>query len=78
MNTVVDRLLAGEQLGPNAILDAIDAWHEGDSELPLHEYLGFTHDEYARYIQEPAQLEQILAARTMPPVLQALSEPKAT
>jgi hypothetical protein len=30
--------------------DAIDEWHESDSQLPLHEYLGMDREEYARKV----------------------------
>lgn len=32
------------------VLEAVDAWHEGDSELPLHEFLGWTKEEYNRWV----------------------------
>ena len=28
----------------------IDEWHESDSELKLHEYLGFSKEEYKQFI----------------------------
>lgn len=64
MPTVIDRMLAGEQLNPGALLDAVDEWHEGDSPLPLHEFLGFTWDEYVRWAVHPEQLQAILAERS--------------
>jgi hypothetical protein len=33
------------------ILDLIDKWHESDSELSLHEYLDFTWEQYARWVE---------------------------
>lgn len=54
MSTVIDRMLAGEQPATqDALFDAVDDWHNGDSKLPLHEYLGFTWDEYARWVMHP-------------------------
>ena len=31
--------------------DLIDEWHEGDSELPLHEFLGWTEEEYKAWVE---------------------------
>ena len=39
-----------------AINDAIDRWHEGNSELPLHEYLGMTRDEWERFCRNSSAL----------------------
>jgi len=33
------------------IHDLIDEWHEGDSNQELHEFLGFTFEEYARWVE---------------------------
>lgn len=30
--------------------DLIDEWHEGNSNLPLHEFLGMTKEEYNKWI----------------------------
>ena len=32
--------------------DRIDQWHESDSDLPLHEFLGWTHDEYKAWLED--------------------------
>jgi len=39
------------------LLDEVDRWHEmhGDG-VPLHEFLGMTHDEYARWVENPSKL----------------------
>ena len=34
--------------------DYINAWHEGDSTLPLHEFLGMTWSEYCIWAKEDA------------------------
>jgi len=39
-----------------AVNDAIDRWHEGDSALPLHEYLGMTRDEWERFVKNSSEL----------------------
>jgi hypothetical protein len=31
--------------------DLIDEWHESNSELPLHEYLGLTWEQYKHWIK---------------------------
>lgn len=33
------------------VLDKIDAWHESNSNLQLHEYLGWTREEYKAYVE---------------------------
>ena len=40
----------------------IDQWHEGDSDLPLHEYLGMTKREYALFIEDETYLAYIVTA----------------
>lgn len=35
-----------------SIDDKIDEWHEGDSELSLHEYLGMTWEVYQKFVTE--------------------------
>ncbi len=34
----------------NAVDDAIDAWHENDGGVPLHEHLGWTREEYRAWL----------------------------
>lgn len=29
----------------------VDAWHDGDSQQPLHEFLGMGYDEYKRWVE---------------------------
>ncbi|QFP97348.1 hypothetical protein SEA_SPILLED_33 [Streptomyces phage Spilled] len=31
--------------------DLIEEWHEGDSPLPLHEFLGMTSEEYDLFVR---------------------------
>lgn len=40
--------------------DKIDAWHNSDSELKLHEYLGWTWDEYRAYVEKTTLPARIL------------------
>lgn len=37
-------------MSPDKFDDYVDAWHDSDSALPLHEYLGMTQEEYARVL----------------------------
>lgn len=32
-------------------VDAVDAWHDSDSDLELHEWLGMTLDEYRNLVE---------------------------
>lgn len=45
------------------IHDAIDQWHESDSDLSLHEFLGLSRSEYAFWSKHPDKLHMILMAR---------------
>ena len=61
--SIVERFLCGEECDLTRIDDEIDAWHEADTTIPLHEWLGFTPDEYQLYVEMPAAIRIILAAR---------------
>jgi hypothetical protein len=43
--------------------DYIDAWHDSDSDLELHEYLGMTWEEYSAWAVKPKLLAWIINAR---------------
>lgn len=60
---IVELFLSGEECDLTRIDDEIDAWHETDTTLPLHEWLGLTPDEYRLYVEKPASMRIILAAR---------------
>lgn len=47
---------------PGDIDEHIQAWHEGDSRESLPLYLGMEPAEYARWIEDPEQLEAIIEA----------------
>ncbi len=36
----------------NAVDDAIDAWHDGDHAVPLHEHLGWTREAYRAWVEQ--------------------------
>ena len=38
----------------------IEVWHEGNSNKELHEFLGFTKEEYAMWLINPDSLEEII------------------
>lgn len=42
--------------------DYIDEWHEGDSELPLNQFLGMTESEYQLFVQDESYLASIVTA----------------
>lgn len=42
--------------------DYIDKWHDGESDLPLHTYLGMSRDEYGTWLESPDRLTYIVAA----------------
>ena len=49
--TFVEALRSGDA-DYDDIDDYIDAWHEGDSPLPLHEFLGMTWHEFRVWAEE--------------------------
>lgn len=55
--TFADRYRNGQQID---ILDEIDAWHEDAKGLELHEYLGLTREQYARWVEDPSSLSESL------------------
>jgi hypothetical protein len=64
VQTFVQRVLAGSIVDPStAVLDAIGAWHESDSDVELHDWLGMTRDEYALFVERPNALRIIFHAR---------------
>jgi hypothetical protein len=60
---IVEKLLSGDEYNLSKMDDEIDRWHESDSLLPLHKWLGFTREEYAFYVEKPNSIKLILAAR---------------
>lgn len=61
MYNFIQNCLTGDAL-LDEIDDYIDKWHDGDSDLPLHDYLGMSRDEYAAWIELPSNLTYIVAA----------------
>ncbi len=49
------------KVSPNDIDSYVEKWHEGTaSSLDLHEYLGFTKEDYNEWATHPSKLEEIL------------------
>jgi hypothetical protein len=57
----IDLCVRGEAL-PAEIDDFVEHWHEGDSALPLHEFLGMTPEEYSAWLRKPDFLQCIITA----------------
>ncbi|MGE5595566.1 MAG: hypothetical protein ACM3S1_05965 [Hyphomicrobiales bacterium] len=60
--TFVDLCLAGE-VDTDEIELFIRDWHEGQDTRSLAEFLGFSDEEYALWVEKPAILPAILASR---------------
>jgi hypothetical protein len=43
--------------------ESVERWHLGKSNLPLHQFLGFTRQEYGWIVEKPELLSVILFAR---------------
>jgi len=50
-----------------AIDDYVDRWHEREDTCSLAEFLGFTPEEYACYVEDPESLREILFSRSRGP-----------
>lgn len=42
------------------LLDLEDLWHTSDSELPLHEFLRLSRDEFAAYVEGRMTAEDVM------------------
>ena len=62
MSNFMEMCLSGEAL-PDEIDDFVDRWHENDSDLSIHEFLGMTREEYLSWVKDPNVLPRILDAR---------------
>jgi hypothetical protein len=60
--TFVHLVLSG-QLPAEEIDDFVATWHESEDSRPLPQALGFSEDEYASWVEDPAALDGILASR---------------
>lgn len=62
---ILERILCGTARIED-IDNEIDKWHfeEGPEEdLPLHEYLGMTHEEYSSWLTCPSSIAKILSRK---------------
>lgn len=59
----IRRALEGDIVDPDTeIDDAIDDWHEGGTEMELHEWLGMSLEEYGLFVERPEALRFVIAA----------------
>ena len=56
-------LALGGYVLPDEIDDFVDAWHDGDSENEIYEFLGMTLDEYTLWASNADALPIIISAR---------------
>ena len=58
-HTFLEEYLAGA-VSADVIDDYVDHWHAGEGDGTLAEFLGFTEDEYAWWVETPEALDVIL------------------
>jgi hypothetical protein len=58
----VEKVLAGEVLDTE-IDDFVEQWHQSEVKQSLAEFLGFTEEEYALWVEQPESLRSILFCR---------------
>jgi len=61
MSNFVTNCLIGDALLDD-IDDYVDAWHETKGEVPLHQYLGMSKNEYALWVADPDVLPFVVCA----------------
>nr|WP_322624862.1 hypothetical protein [uncultured Flavobacterium sp.] len=61
MSNFIEDCIAGDAL-VFEVHDYIDAWHDGESEQPLFEFLGMDKHEYTLFVQDESYLPLIIAA----------------
>jgi hypothetical protein len=59
----IQRCVSG-YAAPDEIDDYIELWHDSDSLLELHEYLGLTWEEYRMWASNKSILARIIASRS--------------
>jgi len=60
--TFVDCCLEGNAL-LDEVDDYVDLWHTIEQNIPLHEFLGLSWDEYAAWVGNPSVLPFIISSR---------------
>jgi hypothetical protein len=58
----IEQVLEGEAL-ETEIEDFVERWHESKSNESLADFLGFTEEEYALWVEQPEALRSILFCR---------------
>ena len=62
--TFMDRAVRGDVTDPDKeVDDAIDAWHEGATCVPLWEFLGMSREEFDQFVTKPSSLRAMVEAR---------------
>jgi hypothetical protein len=51
------------QADPTQIDAWVERWHSEPMDLELHEFLGLTLEEYARWVKEPYSIHEIILAK---------------
>ena len=69
MSNFIAMCVAGEA-APGDIDEFVGKWHEGDSKVPIYEYLGMTRDEYFSWVRDPKVLAGIVRAHEIEPAAQ--------
>ena len=61
MSNFIEMCMTGET-HPDDIDNFVDEWHESDCNLPIHDFLGMTRDEYFSWVKDPDVLQHIVDA----------------
>ncbi len=61
MSNFIEDCISGDAL-LSEIDDYIDKWHDGNSKLPLHDFLGMTLKEYTAFVADEEILPLIVTA----------------
>ena len=62
MSSFIEQCLSGHAL-LDEIDDFIDTWHESDSDLELHDFLGMSNDEFSAWVKDSSVLPHIIRAK---------------
>ncbi len=61
MSNFIEKCISGDALSFE-VDDYIDQWHDSNSELELHDYLGMTKSEYSLFVDDESYLGVIINA----------------
>lgn len=62
--TFIEYCITGK-LSLDDIDDFIDIWHNSDTNINLHEFLGMTVEEYSNWVHNPDILSSIIESKKM-------------